>query len=131
MRRQFNLRPEDEAELTEYGFAWETLQVGDASWLLIHDYQIPSGYTVERACLALQLPPSYPDVQLDMVYFHPALALKNAKAIGALTSLQLDGRTFQRWSRHRTGANPWRPGHDRIATHLLLIDTWLDREVTS
>lgn len=129
MRRHFNLHPEDEEELREQGHEWETLVEGSASWLLIPNYQLPAGFNVERACLAIQLPPSYPDTQIDMVYFHPALALRSTKTIGALSTNQLDGRQFQRWSRHRTAANPWRPGHDRITTHLLLVDTWLAREM--
>ncbi|WP_246668280.1 E2/UBC family protein [Bradyrhizobium elkanii] len=41
---------------------------------------------------------------------------------------QLDGKTYQRRSRHRTGANTWKIGRDHIGTHVILIEDWLDRE---
>jgi hypothetical protein len=41
----------------------------------------------------------------------------------------LDGKQFQQWSRHRTGANPWRPGLDNVCTHLLLVNSWLEKEL--
>jgi hypothetical protein len=64
-----------------------------------------------------------------MVYFHPPLARKDGKAIGATQATQaLDGKSFQRWSRHRTPAHPWIPGQDDLSTHIALIEEWLSRE---
>ena len=48
---------------------------------------------------------------------------------GALASEGFDGKTWQRWSRHRTPANPWRPGLDNLATHFGLVEEWFGREV--
>jgi hypothetical protein len=48
--------------------------------------------------------------------------------IKALAQQQIDGTGWQRWSRHRTPQNPWRPGVDSVATHLVLVDQWLLRE---
>ena len=64
-----------------------------------------------------------------MVYFYPALALTSGTAIKQLTPSQIDGKQYQQWSRHRTSANPWRPGLDNICTHLLQVDSWLEREL--
>jgi hypothetical protein len=64
-----------------------------------------------------------------MVWFEPALVLTSGRAIGALSSHTIDGTTWQRWSRHRTAQNPWRPGVDDVSTHLGLVDDWLSREV--
>jgi hypothetical protein len=64
-----------------------------------------------------------------MVYFLPGLALTNGKAIRALTPLMIDGTEYQQWSRHRTPQNPWRAGLDNICTHLLQVDSWLEREL--
>jgi len=36
--------------------------------------------------------------------------------------MQLDNKTFQQWSRHRTPANPWREGVDNLGTHVPLAD---------
>ena len=40
----------------------------------------------------------------------------------------LDGKTFQRWSRHRPGDEPWRPGVDNLETHLVLTRDAFDDE---
>jgi E2/UBC family protein E len=81
------------------------------------------------AAAALRIKPSYPDDDIDMVYFHPALALTSGKSIGQLSLLALDGKQYQQWSRHRTPANPWRPGLDNVCTHLLQVNNWLEREL--
>lgn len=129
MRRQFDLPEADVEHLEARGLPWETVKDGDARWLLLDGYPVPEGYTARTALLALRIPPSYPDDQIDMVYFHPALALASDRGIGALSAVQIDGRQFQQWSRHRTGANPWRPGLDDITSHLLQVDNWLAREL--
>lgn len=129
MRRTFQLPEEDEECLAASGFSWEALIEGGAKWLIIPGYRVPAGYNHRAAALALRILPSYPDADIDMVYFHPALALTNGKAIRQLSALTLDGKPYQQWSRHRTPANPWRPGVDNVCTHLLQVDTWLTREL--
>jgi hypothetical protein len=65
-----------------------------------------------------------------MAFFFPHVARNDGVAIRATeATVALEGRVFQRWSRHRTPENPWRPGADSIATHLLLVEDWLAREV--
>jgi hypothetical protein len=64
-----------------------------------------------------------------MAYFYPALARANGRPIPATTTDTFDGKVWQRWSRHRTSANPWRPGIDNLATHFGLIEHWLTREL--
>lgn len=129
MRRDFELPEGDRLYLETTGLAWETIIEGKAQWLLLHDRPTHEAYTPSVATTALQIVPGYPDSQLDMVYFHPALVANNGKQIKALSGTQIDGRQFQRWSRHRTPANAWRPGLDDIAAHLMLVDDWLEREV--
>lgn len=129
MRQIFQLPEEDEACLTDGGYQWEAVIEAGTKWLIIPAYNIPDGYNQRVAHLALRIPPSYPDDQIDMVYFSPALALANGRAIKSLTPHILDGKPYQQWSRHRTSENPWRPGLDNIATHLLQVDTWLRREL--
>lgn len=129
MRREFAFAEEDVDCLTAMGLAWETFVDGGAKWLILRSYPIPKGYNVSLADTALRIPPSYPDDQIDMAYFCPALTLVSGRPIGALTPFALEGKQYQQWSRHRTGANPWRPGLDNIGTHLLQVDSWLQREL--
>jgi hypothetical protein len=128
MRHEFDLPEGDREHLDARGLPWETLRVGEARWLLIYDYPIPPGYDQAKAVAALRIEPNYPDTQIDMVYFSPPLSRKDGKVPNNLSSEQIDGKSFQRWSRHRTGVNPWRAGLDDVANHLVLVNQWLERE---
>lgn len=130
LRRQFALPEEDAACLRAHGYVWETLQEGPKRWLLVREFPIPRGYATDKATVALDLHGAYPDTQIDMAYFHPPLARSDQKSINALAQQRIDGRDFQRWSRHRTKENPWRPGEDDVCTHLALVEDWLRREFT-
>jgi len=68
--------------------------------------------------------------QIDMVYFFPAVLRADGKDIMNLTTETILDVTYQRWSRHRTDANPWDPAEDTIETHLVLVDLWLKTELT-
>lgn len=128
MKRQYELLPEDEQFLKEYGLPWEAV-VDGSQWVLIHDLPTHEGYTHQKVTAAVRLETGYPITRLDMVYFFPALARNDGRAIGATESTQqIDGKTYQRWSRHRTDANPWKPGQDNLGTHIFLIEDWLQRE---
>ena len=133
MRRDFDLSEEDEEALRLAGTGWEAIREVESekqtrNIVLIKDFPISPGYNVREAFLALILPGSYPDAQIDMMYFNPALNRVDGKPIGALSNANIDGKAFQRWSRHRTGENAWRPGLDNIGTHLLLVTELLTRE---
>lgn len=128
MRRQFDLPPEDQKFLDDYGLPWETV-VDGSQWVLIHDFPTHEGYNHTTTTAAIRIETGYPMTELNMVYFFPALARKDSRAIGATeASQQIDGQTYQRWSRHRTGDNPWKPGQDNLGTHIILIEDWLQRE---
>ena len=128
-RRSFHMPEDDEESLAASGYQWEAIGSGDAKWLIVAGYPIPEGYNHRVADLALRIPPSYPDTQIDMVYFNPPLALTSGRPIRQLSLLEIDGKQYQQWSRHRTPANPWRPGVDNVCTHLLQVNTWLMREL--
>lgn len=127
-RRQFRLPECDEEFLDKLGLKWETVRDGNGGRVVIHDYPVPRGYNVDRVRLNLRIEPAYPDTQIDMVYFLPHLARSDGRVIRQLTSDAFDDASWQRWSRHRTQANPWRPGIDDVSTHLALVDSWLQRE---
>ena len=128
MRRQFQMMEEDEECLAARGFTWESVIENNTKWLIVHGYPIPEGYNHRAPYAALRIPPSYPDDQIDMAYFFPALALVNGKTIKQLSLHALDGKQYQQWSRHRP-AGTWRPGLDNVCTHLLQVDSWLQREL--
>ena len=128
LRRDFDLLPQDEKFLEEYGLPWETVSDG-SQWVLIHEFLTHDGYNHLRVTAAIRLETGYPNTELNMVYFFPALARKDGRAIGATNAEQsIDGKTYQRWSRHRTAENPWRVGFDGLETHVYLIEDWLARE---
>lgn len=128
LRRDFDLPGADEAYLDNLGLSWETVLEGRSRWLIIHDWKIPVGYDHAMSKLALLIPDSYSDGQIDMVYFAEHLARSDGRPIKNLSDIKICGTQWQQWSRHRTSANPWRPGVDDISSHLALVDEWLRRE---
>jgi len=125
----FNL-PEDDMEfLNNLEYKFQTRKDGSYRWMILENYPIPDGYNVSTASIAISIPNGYPTNQLDMAYFSPPLSRVDNKPIGATQVQQkILGQSYQRWSRHRTASNPWRPGLDDISTHLSLINEWLLRE---
>lgn len=128
MRRQFNLLPQDEAFLEQYGSPWETI-INGSQWVLVHEFPTHEGYNHAKASIAILLTPGYPQAALDMVYVYPPLARTDGKPIRQVNANQsIDGKSWQRWSRHRTPQHPWRPGEDSLETHIFLIEDWFERE---
>ena len=128
LRRDFDLLPQDEKFLEEYGHHWETIADG-SQWVLIHEFPTHERYNHAHVTAAIRMETGYPNTGLNMVYFFPALARKDGRSIGATQAEQvINGKTYQRWSRHRTAKNPWRAVVDRLDTHVFLIEDWLARE---
>ena len=128
LRRDFDLLPQDEKFLEEYGLPWETIADG-SQWLLIHEFPTHEEYNHSHVTAAIRMETGYPNAELHMVYFSPALSRKDGKPIGKTEATQtIDGKTYQRWSRHRTPQNPWKAGIDGLDTHVFLIEDWLARE---
>jgi len=120
-RRRFRLPEDDEIYLSSLGLPWETVKVGAARWLFIHNHPLPAGYTQETVTLAIRIEGGYPPGALDMAYFLPHLARSDGKCIHAATPLDIDGVIYQQWSRHYT----WREGIDCLATHHIRVKNWL------
>ena len=128
LRRDFEPLSQDRAFLNAYGLLWETI-VDRGEWVLIHEFKTHEGYDHGHVTLAIRLETGYPDSELDMVYLHPALKRKDGQQIPRTNWAQvIDGTSYQRWSRHRTSANPWKAGEDSLETHVLLVEEWLARE---
>lgn len=130
MRRQFELPAADVGYLDARGFQWETVLEGGGRWLIIGNFPVPNGYLQHPTVFAaIQITNGYPDAALDMVYFTPFITRIDGGAIGATESrLIVDGKEWQRWSRHYTSENPWRVGDDDLSVHIQLIEDWLARE---
>jgi hypothetical protein len=128
LRKQFSLPEEDMEYLEALNIDFETIIEGNNRWLIIQKFSVPEGYNVVETQAAIKIENGYPVAQLDMIYFNPALTRKDNKPIKAITNMVIDGRNFQRWSRHRTPQNPWRSGVDDISTHISLANFWLERE---
>jgi hypothetical protein len=128
LRQHFKLPEEDVCQLEAAGRDWETVP---ENWLVVHDFPVPEGYNVTSVSVALRIPTNYPTAPLDMAYFCPALQLASGRGIPAVSAgQQIDGKGWQQWSRHYTPQNPWVPGEYNVSTHLALVNTWLERELT-
>lgn len=127
LSQAFALPEADQRYLDNLDLPWECIKDGGTQWLIIRGWQTPDGYNHRQVDLALTIPPLYPDAQIDMVYFDPPLSRIDGRLIRQLSNCPIQQKIWQRWSRHRTSQNPWRPGVDDIASHLSLVDDWLRR----
>ncbi|NJO24489.1 MAG: hypothetical protein HC867_00030 [Bacteroidia bacterium] len=128
LRSGFSLPEEDKEFLDASGFPWEALAEQKYMWVIIHNYPLPKGYQTQTCSVALMIPPTYPAAEIDMAYFHPHLSKSSGKAINAVTNQTIGGKSYQRWSRHRLPGQ-WKPGVDNIATHLTLVNNWLENDI--
>ncbi len=127
-RRNAPLLDQDRLFLDRYGLRWESI-IDGSPWVLLHDFSLPTGFTADHILLAVRMETGYPITALDMMYVLPALARKDGKPIPQVNSVQaIDGRQFQRWSRHRTQANPWVPGEDSLESHIYLVEEYFRAE---
>lgn len=129
MRREFTLTNADRDFLESRNRPWEAILEGQNRWVIIEGFDVPKGYDHEVTLVALLLPAAYPDVQIDMAYFCPGLARADGKPIAALSPRQLDGKTWQQWSRHRVGNDAWQAGIDNIEKHLRYVTAFLESEL--
>ena len=128
-RRDFDLPAEDLDWLFRTGRRFELVAERNVLRVVVYGFPVPAGYNRTEVDVNVRIDPGYPDTQIDMVYVHPPLARTDGRAIRALAQDQFDGREWQRWSRHRTPANPWRPGIDNLSTHFGLVEEWFAREL--
>lgn len=105
-----------------------SINTGSSDWLVLRSCTLPDGYNVQNADVAFMIPKQYPAAALDMFYFHPPLFRADGLPIGALTLQAIEGKDYQRWSRHRTGDNTWDPETDSIASHYDLMINCLKSE---
>jgi hypothetical protein len=128
MRKQFQLPEVDVVYLENLGSSWETVIDRGMHWVIIKDYPVPPGYNINVTDVAIKIETGYPRTGLDMAYFYPELVREDGKIIGAICPQAIDGKQYQRWSRHRTALNPWREGLDELSTHMSLVAYWFEQE---
>lgn len=129
MRKHFLLPIEDVEFLDASGLVWESVLEENVKRIVLKMFPIPHGYNHQCVDLNVRIEAVYPDTQIDMAYFHPHLARIDGKQIAAIAEDTFDGKAWQRWSRHRTDQNPWRPGIDNLSSHIALINEWLQMEL--
>lgn len=129
MRRHFSLPSDDVEFLDAKKLEWETVIEGTCRRVVLKMFPTPTGYNQKYVDMNMRIEAAYPDTQIDMAYFYPHLSRTDGKEIGALSQDSFDQKTWQRWSRHRTSVNPWRPGVDNLCTHVALINEWLQMEI--
>jgi hypothetical protein len=128
-RMHFTPLPDDLEYLNALGLRWEAVTENAASSFIIYGWALPAGYNVQTVDVQIKVTQGYPDVELDMAHFSPALARTDGKHVGGLSSAIYDGRSWQQWSRHRNGAIKWRMGIDNLSTHMALVADWLRAEL--
>jgi hypothetical protein len=129
MRSDFDLPDEDVLVIKTICPRYDTIIEGNKNWVILRDYPVPSGYNVPKVDVGILIPAGYPRSPLDMAYFFPALSRLDGVQIPALTNnTSIEGKSYQRWSRHRRRETPWRLGVDALGNHFEEIGYWLENE---
>jgi hypothetical protein len=124
-RRAFSLRETDEEFLDANHPGWETIIDGSTPWLILNDFPVPEDYNHHKVQAAIQIASGYPEAQLEMVFLLPGISRTNGRQINNLCFQTIEGRSWQRWSRHYR----WRVGVDDLSTHIERIKSWLADEL--
>ena len=129
LRRNFTLPDVDTNFLESLGNDFELVTENNVNRVVVKNFKVLPGYKQTEVDFNVRIEKLYPDVQIDMVYFYPHLERLDGKPIKAIAQDSFDGKSWQRWSRHRTAKHPWKPGVDNLETHYTCIQSWLEREL--
>ena len=115
------LPPNDMEYLRDRAPGHEILAEAGLTCVLIPNFPLGSGFTMQQSDLLLRFAPGYPDVNPDMWWFNPPVQRLDAKEIAA-TQLREHylAREWQRWSRHLQPGQ-WRSGVDGIESYVAII----------
>jgi hypothetical protein len=105
--------------------------VGNEIHLVIVDYPVPAGYDHGETDLLLRLPRQWPDGVPDMFWTAPHLkiAANGAWPNASGHLMDIDGRKWQRWSRHYR--DRWRPGVDGLENLLVIVNREMAKDVSA
>ena len=112
----------DIAFLDERCIAHEIVAESGMTCIVIPDWQLSRRDSTDPAAdLLVRLTPGYPDVPPDMWWFDPPVLKADGQALPRTNVREhYLGRTWQRWSRHFSGAQ-WKSGVDCLESYLALI----------
>ena len=90
--------------------------------VVLPNFQLPGGFSLNASDLLLRLSPGYPDVPPDMWWFCPPVKRTDGVTIAATQSEEQHlGQRWQRWSRHFKPGQ-WRSGIDSLEGYLTLVN---------
>jgi hypothetical protein len=115
--------------LRETARHWQSVLAEGHRWLIVENYPLPPGYNMPSCTIAVEMPEAYPSAQLDMFFCYPHLTVGGVAPQQTEHRQAIDGKEFQRWSRHRGPGSEWTPGTDNLESHFALIDHALAKEV--
>ena len=115
--------------LTERATTHEIVVESGMTCIVLPEWRLPEGFDRPAADLLVRLTPGYPDVPPDMWWFDPPVLKADGQALPATNVREhYLGRTWQRWSRHFSGAQ-WKSGVDCLESYLALIRQDMERGV--
>jgi hypothetical protein len=115
----------DQAFLEERYPGWSQVQEGGMLCVLLPNFLLPPGFTVDAANLLIRLSPGYPDLPPDMWWFEPFICRRDGATIEQTNCHEVYlGRVWQRWSRHLNPGH-WRPGVDSLESYMSLVNSQL------
>ncbi|HCA5049877.1 multiubiquitin domain-containing protein [Acinetobacter baumannii] len=127
---QFEVLQKDSEYLKQVFGDFRTIIDQGRRWLIVENYELPEGYSHKQITLALEIPSLYPQAEIDMFYTCPRIYLPNGVTPSCTEVDQIiEGKIYQRWSRHRSQVSQWNPAIDSVVTHFSLIEESLLREV--
>lgn len=106
--------------------AYRTFEEGSMLNVELLEFTLPAGLSANTASVLIRLSSNYPDAAPDMWWVIPHLTTAHGAEIAATQVIEtIDGRSWQRWSRH-LDAGAWRPGVDSLESYFRLLQTELD-----
>ena len=118
--------PEADREYLERcGIAHRVFEADGMLNVELLDFPMPDGLSARTASVLFRLSASYPDTPPDMWWIIPHLTPVRGGTIPATEVIEtIDGRSWQRWSRH-LDPTAWRSGIDSLESYVRLLRTEL------
>ncbi len=112
-------------ELRKQGLAVSLVEGQDGFiHVILENYSLPSGYSVQSSKLLVKLPASYPNGMPDMFWVDEAVRLANGSLPDRANPEAVNGNTWLRFSWHPAR---WNPGNDTLLTYLEFVNRRLEQ----
>lgn len=96
------------------------------TFLLLHDYNLPEGFTPRAVQLLVKLPPLFPEAAPDMFWVSPHVESPNGSAPQGTSTEELLGRPWQRFSWHLS-PGAWTPGISTLRDFMRCVRARFER----